>query len=351
MSFQNTEAFPVLTGPTSKPQAKQGGTPFVWAKLVNGEKKDLAMVEAENKAKKEAAFAARVEQEAKRMETEKEKELRAKLIREGRSAEFAKTNALRIEAAKARQKEADEKYCRENGWWPHGTITYRKVEGEPQYVPFPKSKVNEKSLQFLQEWLTVFPELAKITTIGELQSAFYSAVVPWLETTSPRSVSNVVVWEEEKYVDQKFNNAELHGQIKALLAQDKPNEAAEVMRAVHQLNATRYRHFQEWVLKEEKEYYQSTNKHPSRSPWAQYDIWIKAKHITWENVLFAMSKISGAFPHGLIEIQGHFSNPTSRIKWMVSLEPYLATRFDSKPMSAAKKRRLDEEDDEDDDYW
>ena len=343
MSFQKTEAFPALAAPTPKPQTKQGGTPFVWAKLVNGEKKDLATVEAEAKAKKEAAEKARLEQEAKRVEAAKEQELRAKLMREGRATEFAKTNALRLAEEKTRQKEADEKYCRENGWWP-SDMTYREVEGDSYYVPFPKSIVNEKSLQFLQQGLTVFPELAKITTIGELQTAFYDAVVPWLETTSPRSASSVVVWEEQKYVGQKFNNAELHGQIKALLAQNKPDEAAEVMRTVHQLNATRYRHFQEWVWKEEKEYAESTYKHPSCSPWAQYDIWIKAKHIIWENVLFAMSKISGAFPNGLIEIQGHFSKPTSQIKWVVSLEPYLATRFASKPVSAAKQRRLDEED-------
>ena len=343
MSFQKTEAFPALAAPTPKPQTKQGGTPFVWAKLVNGEKKDLATVEAEAKAKKEAAEKARLEQEAKRVEAAKEQELRAKLMREGRATEFAKTNALRLAEEKTRQKEADEKYCREHGWWP-SDMTYREVEGDSYYVPFPKSKVNEKSLQFLQQWLTVFPELAKITTIGELQTAFYDAVVPWLETTSPRSASSVVVWEEQKYVGQKFNNAELRGQIKALLAQNKPDEAAEVMRTVHQLNATRYRHFQEWVWKEEKEYAESTYKHPSCSPWAQYDIWIKAKHIIWENVLFAMSKISGAFPNGLIEIQGHFSKQTSQIKWVVSLEPYLATRFASKPVSAAKQRRLDEED-------
>jgi hypothetical protein len=343
MSFQNTEAFPALAAPT-KPQAKQGGTPFVWAKLVNGEKKDLAAVEAEATAKKEAAKKARFEKEEKRLEAVKEQVLREKLIREGRETEFNKANALRIEEAKAQQKEADEKYARENGWWEN-KMTYREVEGESYYTPFPKSKVNEKSLQFLQLWLSEFPELAKITTIGELQLAFYSAFVPWVEFTSPRSSSSVAAWEEQKYVGQKFNNAQLHGQIKALLAQDKPDEAAAVMRTVHELNATRYRHFQEWVWKEEKEYNESAYKNPRCSPWAQYDIWIKAKHITWENVLFAMSKISGAFPNGLLEIQGHFSKPTSQIKWVVSLEPYLATRFSSKPESAAKRRRLDEEED------
>jgi hypothetical protein len=332
--------------PQPQTQQPQKATAFVWAKLVNGEKKDIAMVEAEEKAKKEAAFAARVEKEAKEIEAEKEAELRAKLFREGRAAEFAKTNATRIEEAKTQQKKADEKYARENGWWEN-RMTYRVVEeGESYYTPFPKSKVNEKSLQFLQLWLSEFPELAKITTIGELQAAFYSAFVPWVEFTSPRSRTTFATWEEQKYVGQKFNNAELQGRVKALLAQDKPDEAAVVLRTVHQLNATRYWHFQEWVGKEEKEYNESAYKHPRSSPWAHYDIWIKAKHITWENVLFAMSKISGAFPNGLIEIQGHFSKPASQIKWVVTLEPYLSTRFASKPESAAKRRRLDEEDDD-----
>ena len=346
MSFQNTEAFPALAAPTTKPQAKQGGTPFVWAKLVNGEKKDLAAVEAEAKAKQEAAEKARIEKEEKRLEAVKEQLLREKLIREGKEAEFNKANAGRIAAEKARQKEIDEKYCRENGWWRTG-MTYREIEDGPYCVPFPKSKVNEKSLQFVQLWLTEFPELAKITTIGELQTAFYDAVVPWLESTSPRSADNVVAWEQVKYPGQKSTNAELHGEFKALLEQGKSTEAAEIMRVVHHLNATRYRHFQEWVWKEEKEYNESTYKHPKCSPWAQYDIWIKAKHITWENVLFAMSKISGAFPNGLIEIQGHFSKPTSQIKWVVSLEPYLSTRFAGKPMSVAKRQRLEEEEDDD----
>jgi hypothetical protein len=343
MSFQNTEAFPALAAPTAKPQAKQGGTPFVWAKLVNGEKKDLAAVEADAKAKKEAAEKARFEKEEKRLEAVKEQLLREKLIREGRETEFNKANAHRIAVEKACQKESDEKYCRENGWWRTG-VTYRKPAGDSFYVPFPKSTVNEKSLQFVQLWLTEFPELAKITTIGELQTAFYDAVVPWLDTTSPRSASNVAGWEEEKYPGQKSTNAELHGELQALLAQGKTAEATAITQAIHHLNATRYRHFQEWVWKEEKEYNESTYKIARCSPWALYDIWIKAKHITWENVLFAMSKLSGAFPHGLIEIQGHFSKPASRIKWVVSLEPYLSTRFSSKPTSGAKRQRLDDDD-------
>jgi hypothetical protein len=318
----------------------------VWAKLVNGEKKDLATVEAEANAKKEADAKVRLEKEAKHLEAIKQQVLRERLIREGKEAEFAKANAERIAFEKTRQKEIDKKYCRENGWWKTG-MTYRETEDGPYVVPFPKSKVNEKSLQFVQQWLTEFPELAKITTIGELQTAFYTAVVPWLESTSPRSASNVVAWEQAKYPSQKNNNAELHGQIKELMEQGQSAEASEVLCAVHALNTTRYWNIQEWVLTEEKEYNESTYKHPSCSPWAQYDIWIKAKHITWENVLFAMSKISGAFPNGLLEIRGHFSKPTSQIKWVVSLEPFLATRFGNKPMSVAKRQRLDEDDDDD----
>ena len=345
MSFQNTEAFPVLAAPTANPQTKQGGTPFVWAKLVNGEKKDIAAVQAEAKAKEEAVAKARIEKEEKRLEAIQEQKLREKLIREGKEAEFAKANAGRIAEQKAQQKAADQKYCKENGWW-RTDITYRETEYGSFSVPFPKTKVNEKSLQFVQLWLTEFPELAKITTIGELQTAFYNAIVPWLDTTSPRSASVVDAWEQEKYPGKKSSNAELWWQIKELQAEGKYLEADKIAQQVNHLNATRYRHNQEWVFKEEKEYNENPYKIGSCSPWALYDVWIKAKHITWENVLFAMSKMSGAFPNGLLEIQGHFSKPTSQIKWVVSLEPYLATRFAKKPMSDTKRNRMREDDDD-----
>ena len=68
MSFQNTKAFPTLQAQQVKqaPVAvKSPATPFLWAKLGNGEKKDIVAVQAEEKAKKEAAELARLEKEKK----------------------------------------------------------------------------------------------------------------------------------------------------------------------------------------------------------------------------------------------------------------------------------------------
>ena len=67
-----------------------------------------------------------------------------------------------------------------------------------------------------------------------------------------------------------------------------------------------------------------------------------------------MSKISGTFPNGLLEITGHYSKPTSQIKWVVSLEPYIVTRFRRKPDSEMKKKReqqREEQDRDDDDCY
>jgi hypothetical protein len=98
-------------------------------------------------------------------------------------------------------------------------------------------------------------------------------------------------------------------------------------------NEQRYLHIQEWIAKAKDVY---------REPWATFPFWIAGDQITWPKVLFAMSKISGTFENGLIDIKGHYSKPTSSITWTVSLTPYLATRFANKPYSEAKEKRIDE---------
>ena len=327
MSFQNTTAFPALQATEVKqaPAVKAQGTPFVWAKLVNGEKKDLVAVQAEEKAKKEAAELARLEKEKKLREAWQEQQLRATLIKEGKAEEFNKMNAIRIAEEEARQKMMAEKYSRENGYWCK-SLTYSEEDYSHFDVP---RKVNEKSLEFVQLWLTNYPELAKITTLGELQAAFYTAFIPWISHKHPRSVDAFETWEKNEY---PLNN----------------------------VHVQRYAHLQAWVLHEEKEYNTAAAKNYSfgisrlAPPWVLYPMWIDAKQITWENCLFAMSKISGTFPNGLLEITGHYSKPTSQIKWVVSLEPYIVTRFRRKPDSEMKKKReqdREEQDRDDDDYF
>ena len=116
--------------------------------------------------------------------------------------------------------------------------------------------------------------------------------------------------------------------------------------------AQRYAHLQKWVIHEEQAYNTSAlknNEYRCYAPWALYPIWIAAQQITWENCVFAMSKISGTFANGLLEITGHYSKPTAQIKWVVNLEPYIATRFKSKPESLTKQKR--EREREDDEYY
>ena len=315
MSFQTTEVFPALAA-AKKQTAAQVGTPFVWANLVNGVKKDLATVEAEEKAKKEAAEQARFEKNKKIIEAEQEEQLRTKLIREGRAAEF---NRVKAEEA-ARQKALDEKYSRENGYWGQ-SLAYPE-EGYTHFdVP---RRVNEKSLEFVQLWLTHYPELAKITTLGALQTAFYTAFIPWLSHKHWRSVEAFESWEKIEHP--------------LLYTSSVPTQ--------------RYAHLQAWVLHEEQEYNAAAAKNSygvaRLAPWARYSIWIDAKQITWENCVFAMSKISGTFANGLLEITGHYSKPTAQIKWVVSLEPYIATRFNRKPDSATKQKREQAREDRED---
>ncbi len=164
----------------------------------------------------------------------------------------------------------------------------------------------------MQLWLTNFPELVKITTVGDLQTAFTAAYIPWLLLKYERSVYAFETWEALKYPLAERSNP-----------------------------AVRYAHLQAWVSFEEQEY--NTSGAVRGGPWLLYPIWIAAKHITWENCMFAMSKISGTFANGLLEITGHYSKPNSQIQWVVSLEPYIATRFNRKPDSVTKQQRYRQE--------
>jgi type II secretory pathway pseudopilin PulG len=343
MSFQKSEIFPALSSATKQQQAQAtqaqatqaqaqqqqaqatqaqatpakqvAGTPFVWSKLVNGEKKDLAQVQLEEKNKKDAAELALKEKENKRMELH----LRDKLAKEKRSAEFTTENAIRKALAAEEQKKMDEKYSRENGWW--NTCLAYPEDDHSQY-DIPKS-VKEKSLEFVQLWLTTYPELAKIRTMGELQKAFYAAYFPWLLMKYQRSAYVFEEWEKREYPIIHCLGVDIYAQ--------------------------RYAHLQKWVIHEEQAYNTSALKNNCLGPWALYPIWIAAQQITWENCVFAMSKISGTFANGLLEITGHYSKPTAQIKWVVNLEPYIATRFKSKPESLTKQKR--EREREDDEYY
>jgi hypothetical protein len=294
------------------------GTPFVWAKLVAGKKQNLLEVEAEEKARAELAQKKRQEKQEQEAEARRVHKLKEDLARAGKLAEFEKQNAAQIQ----RQKEIDTKYSRENGWWATISVNYPK-DYYQQQRQIPKT-VNEKALRWMQHWLTVFgDQLAPLTTIGQLEEAFQNAVLPNLLMEHQRSSDGFLTWEKRTFGS---------------------NDLAPVENLA---NKVRYQHLLQWVANEEQEYKADPRSSP---PWANWSLWVFAKNITWQNCLFAMSKVSGTFPlNGLIQITGHFSKPTSAIKWLVPLEPYLATYFVQKPMSFGKRKRLEEEDD--DMYW
>ena len=295
--------------------SSQVGTPFVWAKLVAGQKQNLLEVEAEEKAKAveekaraELAQQKRQEKQEQEAEARRISKLKEDLARIGKLAEFEKQNAAEIE----RQKVRDAKYSRENGWWSLISVRY---PDDHQQRPIPKT-VNEKALRFVQHWLTVFgDQLAPLTTLGQLEEAFQQTVVPNLLMVHDRSSDQFLTWEKRTFGSNTL-----------------PNKV-------------RYQHLQQWVATEEKEYQADPSRYGS-PPWAVWSLWVFAKNITWQNCLFAMSKVSGTFPgNGLLQITGHFSKPTSAIKWLVPLEPYIGTYFIQKPISIAKRKRLDEDDD------
>jgi hypothetical protein len=114
MSLQTKEAFPALAAGTKRPAASS--TPFVWAKLVTGEKKDLAQAQAAEKAKAQAAEKARDQADEKAKDQADEKA--AKLARIVREEQQCRESIMRAAEEAARQKALNEKYTRENGWWP-----------------------------------------------------------------------------------------------------------------------------------------------------------------------------------------------------------------------------------------
>ena len=295
---------------------KTVGTPFVWSKLVVGKKQDLLEVQAEEKARAELAQQKRQEKINQQVEAFRISKLKEDLARIGKLAEFEKKNAEEIQ----RQKDSDTKYSRENGWWVNTQIQYtHNYYQEQRQIP---KTVNERALHFVQHWLTVFgDQLKHCTTLGHLEEAFQNAVVPNLLMQHQRSSCEFLSWEKQTFGD-------------ILLP-----------------NKNRYAHLQQWVAQEEKKY-KANPRGYGTPPWASWSLWVFAKNITWQNCLFAMSKVSGTFPlNGLLQITGHFSKPTSTIKWLVPLEPYISTYFNQKPISDSKRKRLEEEDRNDDDDW
>jgi hypothetical protein len=283
--------------------------------MAAGQKVTNSQIEAETKAKAEAAEKIRVEQARAEQQKYEDRQLRAQFAITGKEKEYEKQKQLRKIARlaeEAEDKKRAESYTRDKGYWSKHTYRAQYADSSQYSVPgereFPKG-CNERALNWVQEWLNVWGDkLKEVTTLAELEQLYYEHWCPWLIRTFYRTSHEV-----ESYI--KEHNPSTHAGI--------PNVPP----------ATQYKLIQEWVKHVEK---------PGSRPWNDYNVWTPAKHITWENVLHIMRKSSGAFKDGLIEITG------PRITWLVELSPYKCIEFKDKPLTKAQQARMR---DDDDDMW
>lgn len=160
-------------------------------------------------------------------------------------------------------------------------------------------------LNFLQRMLTVSgKEFSTCTTVGEFHDKFIEMFVPWFFANFQRDN------EAKNYVYGIGSSPDLsHKQA--------------------------YNRLQEWV--------KSVSKNFSGDPWKELHGFTAANIITPESVLYAMSDTSRSFEKGILKINGHTKNPGSKIAWIVSLDPYVSTRFVDPPLTPAQLFRLKKE--------
>jgi hypothetical protein len=287
-------------------QAQQTPTVFVWSKLAGGTKQTQAEKEAEDKLKKEETEKVRIENYNQELKVHREQALRVELAFQKRShdydAELAKQNLQRVISLRE-QAEYEASRTREKGYWKD-EITYRNIWSDANDRIIPVG-LNQNTLTFLQRWLTVWGDkLKEVTTIGDLEKAFYNAFVPWIFCEYNKSKYAFDYWEQSKRV--------LY-----------PNDET--------LNRDKYANLQRWV--------HESAQHGAK-PWVSYPIWIAASHITWSRVLKAMTKESGAFENGLIRIiHGH--GPSASLEWVVDLTPYKRIEFEESREKQIKRMERD----------
>lgn len=301
------------TTTTTKNVGAVGGTPFVWSKLVSGQKTSLADVQATEQQKFEAHQKKIEDAEKVRNEKRKAEEMRKKIELE---KEETRTALKRIEID-AESDRLREKYSARNGHWDlYSRDSYDEVR------PIPRN-INAHALKFAQGFLLNFGKKAnKCTTLFQLKTLFEEVYSPYALVSHQRSSGGFLQWEEKKY----------------------PNTTS----ADRCLPSDRCAHLQEWMLQEKKEW-ESTPKsqqHVCNAPWAQSSLWIFVSNVNWVNFLKSIDEKFGAFEKGILKI----ANPLileSPIEWTVSLDPYIFTHFQEKPASIAKRQRKREELDDD----
>ena len=320
---------------TSKPTPTSTPTPtptiHVWSKLVEGKRQNIAEVEKAREAKQKQAEEAR-----------KESQLLEELTRQRRANEFDRENSKRKAsqaAQQAAQQAAHEAYrascTREKGYWV-SKYDLAYLSKPPLTVP---AKVNEKALEFVQLFLGNYGKEALATkTTQELKPWFCQALLIWLFTEHNRSSGAFESWEREYCLESDKENAEL-----------------------------RYANLQKWVLDSRLRFEKNKregNCYSLEGPWVKCPFWVFAQHITFENCLYAMDKMSFTFPDGLLEVTplGPAAAATRQLVWNPSYwqpnsDPptYLATRFNRKEETTLQKKRREkkeaEEDDLDDNSW
>ena len=302
--------------PAQPQQARPTPTVFVWSKLAGGTKQTLAEKEAEDKRKEEAAEKVSIEKHNQEMKVHREQALRVELARQKRTheyeAELAKQN-LQREISLKKQAAYEASRTREKGYWKD-EITYGNVWSDENDRIIPHG-LNMKTMKFLQRWLTIWGDkLKEVTTIGDLENAFYNAFVPWLFCEYNDSKYAFEHWEleQERSDDQERSKRVLY-----------PNDET--------LNRDKYVNLQQWV--------HESAQHGAQ-PWVSYPIWIAASHITWSRVWKAMTKESGAFENGLIRIiQGR--GPSASFEWVVGLTPYKTIEFEENREKQIKRMKRD----------
>lgn len=320
---QQTQPQPRAQQPQAQPPApalaRPSPTPtvFVWSKLAGGTKQTLAEKEAEDKRKEEEAEKVSIEKHNQKMKVYREETLRKELAHQNRLQEYESalaTQNRRRELALIEQAAYEASRTREKGYWSD-EITYRDVFSDEMTRIIPRG-LNKNTMKFLQRWLTVWGDkLQEISSVGDLENAFYNAFVPWIFCEYNKSKYIFDAWEREQ--EQR---------TKLILY---PNDET--------LNRDKYANLQKWV-------HESAQK--GHQPWVSYPIWIAASHITWTRVWNAMTKESGAFENGLIRIiQGR--GPSASFEWVVGLTPYKTIEFEESREKQIKRMKRND----DDDFW
>jgi hypothetical protein len=289
--------------------ARAAGTPFVWAKLVQGKKMSLAETQAEEAAKYALANKVKAEITAKEKEQQLNKEKRV-------VSQIAKAKKDLIIRDAERETTI---YSVENGYWHNGVI-YDEDTFVFRDVP---RNVNKHALDFAQKFFTYFGAKASTcTTLFELEKLFCEAYAPYALMNYQRSAPDFLEWEKKNF----------------------PLAAAG---ADKYENSDRYSHLQQWMTTEKLEW-EALPKNAQYlicAPWSRWAIWIFLSNVSWGSFLKAIDEKSGAFENGILKIEGSPLNMASSIAWQVNFAPYIWIRFNEKsPCAAKKQRQLDEMD-------